>query len=106
MYLIDIEVLKSLNVPNKIVLTRHAKERLIERNITITDIINGIETGEVIKQYEDDKPLPSCLILGFSVNNKYIHIVVSHDCDYIYLITAYYPNIDQWEDDFKTRKKV
>ena len=51
MYLIDIEVLKRLNVPNKIVLTRHAKERLIERNITITDIINGIETGEVIKQY-------------------------------------------------------
>nr|DAV74858.1 MAG TPA: protein of unknown function (DUF4258) [Caudoviricetes sp.] len=104
MYLIDIEVLKRLNVPNKIVLTRHAKERLIERNITITDIINGIETGEVIKQYEDDKPLPSCLILGFSVNNKYIHIVVSHDCDYIYLITAYYPNTDQWESDFKTRK--
>ena len=104
--MIDIEVLKRLNVPNKIVLTRHAKERLIERNITITDIINGIETGEVIKQYEDDKPLPSCLVLGFSVNNKYIHIVVSHDCDYIYLITAYYPNIDQWENDFKTRKKV
>lgn len=106
MYLIDIEVLQKLNVPNRIVLTKHAKERLIERNIAITDIINGIKTGEIIKQYEDDKPLPSCLILGFSVNNKYIHIVVSHDSDYIYLITAYYPNTDQWEIDFKTRKKV
>lgn len=104
--MIDITILQKLNEPNKIAITKHAKKRLIERNITITDIINGIQTGEIIKQYEDDKPLPSCLVLGFSVNNKYIHIVVSHDVDYIYLITAYYPNIDQWENDFKTRKKV
>lgn len=39
--MIDIEVLQKLNVPNRIVLTKHAKERLIERNIAITDIING-----------------------------------------------------------------
>lgn len=104
--MIDIEILQKLNMPNRIVLTKHAKERLTERNITIKDIINGIQTGEIIKQYEDDKPLSSCLILGFSVDNKYIHIVVSHDSDYIYLITAYYPNTDQWEKGFKTRKKV
>lgn len=104
--MIDIGILQKLNTPNKIVLTKHAKDRMIERCITINDIVNGISTGEIIKQYKDDKPLPSCLILGFSIDNKYIHIVVSHDSDYIYLITAYYPNIDQWENDFKTRKKV
>ena len=78
---------------------------MAERNITVNDIVKGIETGEIIKQYEDDKPFPSCLILGFSMNHKYIHIVVSNDNEYIYLITAYYPNPEQWENNFKTKRK-
>lgn len=102
--MVYIETLKQMNKPEKIALTKHAKDRLQERNITVNDIINGIATGEIIRQYEDDRPLESCLILGFSENNKYIHIVVSNDTEYIYLITAYYPNPEQWEDDFKTRK--
>ena len=99
-----IEQLKALNKAENIAITEHARSRLYERNITIDDIINGINTGEVIKQYEDDKPLPSCLILGFSVRVEYIHIVISCDTDFIYLITAYFPNPDIWENDFKIRK--
>lgn len=102
--MVDIDILRKMNRPEKIALTKHARERLAERAITIDDIVNGIDTGEVIKQYEDDKPLPSCLILGLSVNNKYIHIVVSNDEEYIYIITAYYPEPQLWSDDFKTRK--
>ena len=68
------------------------------------DVIKCIETGEIIKQYEDDKPFPSCLILGISINNRYLHIVVSMDNNFIHLITAYYPNLEQWEPDYKTRK--
>ena len=101
---IEIETLRRMNQPKRIVLTRHARERLTERNIMIADIIKGIETGEIIKQYEDDKPLPSCLILGHSTDDLYIHIVVSHDEEYIYLITAYRPNMEHWEKDFKTRR--
>mgnify|MGYP005976518565 FL=1 len=104
--MVDIDILRKMNRPEKIALTKHARERLAERAITIDDIVNGIDTGEVIKQYEDDKPLPSCLVLGLSVNNKYIHIVVSNDEEYIYIITAYYPDPQLWSDDFKTRKGI
>lgn len=103
--MIEIETLRRMDQPEKILLTRHARERLTERNIMIADIIKGIETGEIIKQYEDDKPLPSCLILGYSTDNHHIHIVVSHDEEYIYLITAYRPNTEYWEKDFKTRRE-
>ena len=34
----------------------------------------------VIKQYENDKPLSSCLVLGFSIDNKNIHIVAMSFC--------------------------
>lgn len=93
-----------MNKHENIAITEHARIRLYERNISVDDIITGINTGEVIKQYEDDKPLPSCLVLGFSVNSEYIHIVASCDINFIYLITAYFPNPSIWENDFKTRK--
>lgn len=93
-----------MNKHENIAITEHARIRLYERNISVDDIITGINTGEVIKRYEDDKPLPSCLVLGFSVKSEYIHIVVSCDINFIYLIPAYFPNPSIWENDFKTRK--
>lgn len=102
--MITIEQLKALNKPENIAITEHARIRLHERNICIDDIISGINTGEMIKQYEDDKPLASCLIVGFSVTLRHIHIVVSCDMDFIYLITAYFPSHDMWGNDFKVRK--
>lgn len=103
--MITIEQLKSLAKLENIAVTEHARIRLYERNININDIINAINTGEIIKQYPDDKPLPSCLILGFSVNSCYIHVVVSCNTNFIYLITAYFPDPDIWENNFKTRKE-
>lgn len=101
---IDIEHLKKLNRAERFAITEHARRRLSERGITVGDIIQCIETGEIIKQYEDDRPLPSCLILGQTVSGAYIHVVVSHDDEWLYLITAYYPNGEIWESDFRTRK--
>ena len=98
--------LKHHNHFEQIAITKHANERLKERKITADDIVNCISTGEIIKQYEDDKPLPSCLILGKSCNGKPLHIVVSNDDNFIYLITAYYPDPSVWKADFKTRKEL
>lgn len=103
--MIDIDELRKINQSENIILTEHARIRLIERNIKMQDVINCIETGEIIKQYEDDKPFPSCLILGMAIDNKYLHVVVSMNNNYIHLITAYFPNLEQWEPDFKTRKE-
>ena len=44
------------------------------------------------------------LILGVELKGKYIHVVVSCNEDYIYLITAYYPDEQHWQDNFKTRR--
>lgn len=102
--MITIERLKALNKPENIAVTEHARIRLLERNINIDDIVNGINTGKILKRYPDDKPLESCLILGLSVKSQNIHIIVSCDTNYIYLITAYFPDPEIWENDFKTRK--
>lgn len=103
--MINITQLRALNKAEQIAITEHARRRLIERGISVNDILRCIDTGEIIKQYEDDKPFPSCLILGAAIDGKYIHVVASHDSEWIYLITAYHPDAEVWEPDFRTRRE-
>ena len=103
--MLDISKLHRLNNPASIAITKHGKDRLVERIISVDDITKCIDTGKIIKQYEDDKPLPSCLISGKSADDKALHIVVSNDEKYIYLITAYYPNPELWNEEFDERKE-
>ena len=103
--MIEIVKLQQLCSSKNVVLTEHARQRLVERKISIQDILQAIMTGKIIKQYEDDKPFASCLVLGITINQKPLHLVISHDEEFIYLITAYYPNPTQWEADWETRKQ-
>ncbi len=77
-----------------------------ERDITRTDVKNCIMYGEIIEDYPDDFPHPSCLVFGYTVNKKVIHAVISLDTknDSIGIITVYFPNTDKFENDLKTRK--
>lgn len=91
---------------SKIKWYKHALERMQERDISRADVKNCIMHGEIIEDYPDDFPHPSCLIFGYTVNGKVIHAVVSLDVgnDSIGIITVYFPNTDKFEADLKTRK--
>lgn len=103
--MLEIGEFHKLNKLESIVITKHGKNRLSERKITVEDIMNAISNGLIIEQYEDDKPLPSCLVLANDLSGKQMHVVISHDDEFIYLITAYYPDPELWSEDFKTRKE-
>ena len=101
-----IEDFKKLNQPKKIFITQHSRKRFFERGISLKDVCKAIDNGEIIEQYPEDFPVPSCLILGNNNDNdKVIHVVASINDGIINLITAYIPDIDKWENDFKTRKE-
>ncbi len=95
--------MKKLLIDNKIRFTEHAIKRLYERSIKIKDIISGITTGEIIEEYRDDYPYPSCLILGKDSKDLDIHIVCGIS-EEIWIMSAYYPNTNMWEEGFKERK--
>lgn len=101
----DLSIYQTLCAESKIIWTKHCLERMQERDISRADVKNGITTGEIIENYPDDYPNPSCLIFGYTIDNRVLHIVVGCDSINIYIITAYYPNIKKFEDDLKTRKK-
>lgn len=100
----DINYLRHLCSHHKINWTEHIIVRLLQRGIMQEDVENAISTGEIIEQYPDDYPNPSCLILGLTVANEKIHVVCGVCNDILWMITAYFPDFSIWEKDLKTRK--
>ena len=84
----------------------HCAEKMQERNISRKDVIACISDGEIIEDYPDDYPTPSCLIFGKTEDDKIIHVVAGCDGDMVFIITAYYPNKEKavFDDDLRTRK--
>lgn len=74
--MIKIETLQTYYTEDKVLMTQHSSERCRQRGIKIKDIRHAIMTGEIIEQYPDDYPFPSCLIFGYSVDNRIIHVVM------------------------------
>ena len=102
--MLNIEDIKLACTDDTIVLTDHVRERMKERNIKYDDVIFSIFNGEIIEQYENDKPYPSCLI--FSNGECPLHVVASLNRGIIWIITTYVPTLDKWEIGYKIRKAV
>lgn len=84
--------------------TAHAHRRAVERNISDSEIGEAGTGAIVIEDYPDDKYGPSCLMLGFTIVGRPLHIQVSlADTPAIRIITLYEPDPDQWEDYVRRR---
>lgn len=102
--MIDIKNIQEYCKNDRLLFSNHALERIRQRGIKIKDIESCIMSGEIIEQYPDDFPFPSCLIFGACVNGKILHVVASDEGTASRIITAYFPNLDKFESDLKTRK--
>ena len=91
---------------HKIQFTNHASKRASERSIDIiSDILPALKTGQIIEEYPNDYPYKSYLLLGYTELSKPLHIVCAIVNNVLWIITEYFPDITQWENDFKTRKE-
>ena len=103
--MIAISELQTVVSARQILWTEHLAFRMRERKIKRDDVIACIENGEIIEQYPDDAPHPSCLVLGYDVSGRPLHVVCGLDSSIsCYMITAYRPALDKRENDLKTRK--
>lgn len=103
---LNINIIKKLVKDEKIRWTNHVMIRLLQRNITQSDIEKALLNGEIIEEYENDYPYPSCLVCGINLNNEILHIVCGSNGEELWIITAYYPDNIEWMSDKKTRKEI
>ena len=92
--MIDIEDIKRFAENDKIAFKTHAIFRMKERTIFADELQEILINGEIIAEYKDDFPLPSCLILGSTESKKKIHAVVAVDKK-IEMLRLENPNLSQ-----------
>ena len=87
--------------------SKHAADQSIIRDIGIREIEEAIANrSELIEDYPDDKYGPSCLILGFTSEDRPLHIQCSDPSrSLIKIITVYEPDPALWAD-LRARKTV
>ena len=78
---------------------------MFERDITKHDVRNAIEHGEIIAEYPQDQPFPTCLMLS-AKGRRPIHVVLAIDknSQKCYVVTAYDPDPTLWSEDFRSRR--
>lgn len=88
-----------------LVFSRHAIQQMFLRRISKSEVQAVVAYGEVIEERPDDTPFPSYLLLDFLAGRP-IHVVFSYDesTDTGYVVTAYIPDPNLWQDDFRKRR--
>jgi hypothetical protein len=76
-----------------------------DRMISAAEVRAVVEQGTVIEDYPQDSRGSSCLMLGFGVDGRPVHVVCAPKDDYLAIITAYLPDENEWADGFKARKR-
>ena len=102
---LNIDQLRKSFLSGNILWSDHIHRRFQERGTTRDDVRNVLLNGKIIEQYPNDYPHPSCLISGTAMNGIPLHIVVAYKDDFITMVTAYYPDLDNFEKDLTTRKE-
>lgn len=84
----------------------HAIRRMFERKVSEEEVRDVLQRGEVVESYSEDQPYPSRLVLGWA-GSRPLHVVAAENAkdNELIVITVYEPASDQWEQDFKRRKK-
>jgi len=99
--------LKELAEKEQIFFRKHALLRMQERQIKVKEVKEALLNGQIIEIYPEDTPLPSKLILGWTVERRPLHIVLAIDKKQqaIWVITVYEPSLEIWAQNFRQRRK-
>ena len=89
----------------RLVFRVHALQRMFQRNIGVNDVQQVVETGQIIREYPDDTPYASRLMLGW-VGQRPLHVVVAEDnnANEWIIITVYEPDSELWDVDYRSKK--
>jgi hypothetical protein len=90
--------------------TDHARREMDTEplgRIEVNEVLEVLDSGEIIEEYPDDVPYPSCLILGFTREGRPLHLVCAPvlDDERLIVITTYQPDPVRWENDLRRRKR-
>ena len=96
--LMDIEQIIEAIRHNRLRITDHADEEAHADTLNYDEIFFTVLQGEIIEDYPEDTPYPSCLIYGDTFEREPIHSVWAYNEEnrWAVLITVYRPDPARW----------
>ena len=91
-----------------VLFTPHAITQMtaLDRLIEPDEVLNVIRHGVIIEDYLHDRRGHSSLLLGTGEGERPIHVVCAPKKDHLTIITAYIPDADFWDEEFRKRKEL
>ncbi|MBU2446433.1 MAG: DUF4258 domain-containing protein [Bacteroidetes bacterium] len=84
----------------------HADDERINEQLIISQLEFVLTNCEIIEEYPNDPRGESCLVLGFTLENKPIHVVCGKNrSEHLILITVYTPEMPKWKDPYTRNRK-
>ena len=100
----EIAILINAAARKKLLFLPHAVRQMSrpDRMISVREVRRVVLRGEIIEDYPEDVRGHSCLMLGEA--GRKIHVVCAPRREYLAIITAYVPEIAEWDPEFRIRR--
>ncbi|QDZ39687.1 DUF4258 domain-containing protein [Euhalothece natronophila Z-M001] len=99
--------IRELIKASEVRISEHGYEELTEDNLTVEEIVTGIEEAVIVEEYRDYPKGRCILVLQQDQLGKAIHVVWGIPKGYekpAVLITAYRPSLEKWDESFLRRR--
>lgn len=99
--------IQELVTAKEIVISSHGYDELAADNVFVQDLLDSLAAAIVVEEYPDFYKGPCILLLQEDSERRPVHVVwgiAKGKTSPAVLITAYRPDPELWEDDFKRRK--
>lgn len=102
----DIKAIRNKIKEGRYIISFSHTDKMRLRKIEAEEIEEAIFNGMIIEPYPNDPRGPSCLIMGFSNQNRPLHVLCGKiEDNEILIITAYEPDPNEWEANWMRRKR-
>jgi len=94
----DIEDILTAIRYGRVRITDHADVEALADHLSFDEILHSVVHGEIVEDYPDDGPYPSCLIYGDTPTGEPVHSVWAYnqETESAVLITTYRPDPSRW----------
>ncbi len=76
--------------------TQHAQQEMVEDDVVLDDVLAAIRSGKILENYAEHRRGPCCLLVGYTVEDRPLHVVCTTVQPILVLITVYKPKRPKW----------
>jgi len=98
--------IKSQAVGGDFRITQHAQQEMAEDEISLDDVLEAIQDGEILEHYPEHRRGACCLLCGLTDKGRPLHIVCTTAQPVLILITAYEPRPPKWRTPREKRSQL